>query len=158
MKIITGDVFKAKCQYLMHVANLFHTWGAGFVVPLKKLYPEAFEADKQTKKGDGHKLGYYSSAVVNNGQLNIINLYAQTGIGNNGDPLNRNLQYDFLYDSVYRLCKEISLNDTKESIVIACPKIGCGLGGGTWSIIQAILQAIELDFPRIEFHVYVLPE
>ena len=156
MTTIKADIFTGEYDYLIHVCNLFHTWGGGFVVPLKKHYPEAYQADLSTPKGDSSKLGGYSSAVVKDGKLTVVNLYAQMGIGNDGDPLNRNLQYDFLYDAIYRLCSEIAEHDEKERVVIGVPYlIGCGLAGGVEKIVLAILYDIECKFlPKIEFCLY----
>lgn len=158
MKTIEKDIFDGEYDYLIHCCNLYHTWGSGFVVPLKKKWPEAFQADLDTPRGEPNKLGYFSVAVVNHGKTMIINLYAQKGIGNNGDPLSRNASYDALYDSVYRLCKDISANDAKEKVSIAVPYLICaGLAGGKESIVLAILEEIEKTFPKVEFHLYKLP-
>jgi hypothetical protein len=157
MKTIEADIFTGEYDYLVHVANLFHTWGGGFVVPLKKKYPDAYQADLATPKGESNKLGCYSSAVVNDGKLIVVNLYAQMGIGNDGNPLNRNLQYDFLYDCLYRLCEQITEEEEKEKVIIGVPSlIGCGRAGGSERIVLAILADIEEKFPKVEFNVYKL--
>lgn len=158
MKTIIGDIFDGEMDYLIHCANLFHTWEAGFVLPLRKLYLEAYLADKASPKGDSLKLGLYSYAVVKGGKMTVVNLYAQMGIGNDGDPLNRNLQYDFLFDALYRLCAQIQENDTKDKVVIGSPEIGCGLAGGRIRIVSAIFEELESMFPKIEFHLYKLPQ
>jgi O-acetyl-ADP-ribose deacetylase (regulator of RNase III) len=64
IEYIKGDIFKGKWDVLCHCANLYHTWGAGIVLPLKKLYPEAFQADLKTKYGDKVKLGKFSHADI----------------------------------------------------------------------------------------------
>jgi hypothetical protein len=159
MKTIEQDIFEGTYDYLIHCCNLYHTWGGGFVVPLRKKYPEAFEADLATEYGSANKFGGYSFAVVNEGKTIVVNLYAQWGVGNNGDPLKRNAKYDALYDSIYRLCQDLVKNDTKDKVTIAVPYlICCGLAGGKEEIVLAILQSIENTFPKVEFNLYKLPE
>lgn len=151
MKHIKQDIFEGWWDILVHVCNLYHMWGAGIVVPIKKRFPEAYQADLESPKGDIQKLGYYSCADI--GKVKIVNLYAQRGIGNDGSPLNRNLLYDKLYDALYRLCLTIH-----QPTVIGVPDmIGCGLAGGKREIVLAILQSLEYDFPDIEFHIFTKP-
>lgn len=157
MRIVEADLFSGEMDVICHCANLHGVWGAGFVLPLKKRYPEAYQADLATLKGDNSKLGFYSSAVVNGGKLTIVNLYAQMGIGNDGNPLNRNAQYDFLFDALYRLCSDISEKAEKEKTIIGCPEICCGLAGGRPRIVYAIIEEVEKMFPKVEFHLYKLP-
>jgi hypothetical protein len=40
---------------------------------------------------------------------------------------------------------------------IAMPRIGCGLDGLDWGLVEAMLRRILLDTPRIAFEVYVPP-
>jgi len=157
MKIINGDIFKGEWDALGHCCNLFHTWGAGIVVPIKKLYPEAYVADLATSKNSQNKLGDFSFADVK--QKRIYNLYGQVGIGNDNKPLNRNCQYDFIFNALYRACDHIVANPIVEGekTIFALPAIGCGLAGGRLSIIEAIIQEVEKDFVEfVEFNLYKL--
>ena len=157
MKIINGDIFKGEWDAFGHCCNLFHTWGAGIVIPIKKLYPEAYKSDCETESGDLSKLGSFTYADC--GAKRIYNLYGQVGIGNDGKPLNRNCQYDFIFDALYKACEDIIYNPIIEDgkTIFALPAIGCGLAGGSLSIIEAIIQEVEKDFAEhIEFHLYKL--
>lgn len=152
MKIIKQDVFDGEWDILVHVCNLYHKWGAGIVIPIGKLYPEAYRADLETSYGDETKLGSFSYASIGEGKK-IVNLYAQISIGNNGDPLNRNLRYDALYDALYRLCKLVS----KPTIIGVPDMIGCGLAGGRREIVLAILGDLEHYFHNVNFHIFQKP-
>jgi hypothetical protein len=157
MKEIKGNLFDGEYDYLAHCANTYCTFGAGVAKQIKKRYPEAYEADLATKDLGDNKLGFYSQATVNGGKLTIVNLYGQIGIGNDGDPLNRNAQYDLLFDALYRFATEIANEQPNEKIVIGVPDmLACGLAGGNRRIVIAILLTIEEMFPHIEFHVYSL--
>ena len=156
MKQINGDIFKGDWNGICHVANCFHTWGGGFVIPLKRLYPSAYQADLQTEKGY-KKLGTFSFAEVSD-KHTIFNLYGQVGIGNDGDPLNRNCRYDYIFNSVYRVCQFIDqkYNPTEESpYTLAFPYlIGCGLAGGSIKIVESVLEDVEKRFRNINFVTY----
>jgi len=156
MKEIKGNLFDGEYDYLAHCANTYCTFGAGVAKQIKKRYPEAYEADLATKDLGDNKLGSYSKARSHDGKLVIVNLYGQIGIGNDGDPLNRNVQYDLLFDALYRLAVKVTKVRPNQKIVIGVPKLGAGLAGGSWRIIEAILLTIEEMFPEVEFHVYTL--
>jgi O-acetyl-ADP-ribose deacetylase (regulator of RNase III) len=149
MKIINQNIFQGKWDVLIHCCNIYRTFGAGIAKTIKNFYPEAYQADLATAHGDPEKMGHFSFAQIED-QV-IVNLYAQQGIGNDGNPLNRNCLYDKLYDSLYRFCSTIN-----KPTIIAAPKLGSGLAGGDWRIIQSILESIENEFANVEFHVYYL--
>jgi O-acetyl-ADP-ribose deacetylase (regulator of RNase III) len=154
MKEIKGNLFDGEYDILAHCANAYCTFGAGVAKQIKQRYPEAYEADLATKDLKDSKLGFYSVTDVNDGKLTIVNIYGQIGIGNDGDPLNRNVQYDLLFDAFYRLAVKITKTRPTENVVIGVPMLGCGLAGGVWRIVEAILLTIEEMFPHIQFHVY----
>ena len=61
MKRIEGDLIqKAKdgeFDLIVHGCNCFCTMGAGIAKQIKKNFPQAFEEDLKTEKGDHGKLG-----------------------------------------------------------------------------------------------------
>jgi len=157
MKEIKGNLFDGEYDILAHCANSYCTFGAGVARQIKDRYPQAFTADLATKGLGDNKLGTYSQAVVNGGKLTIVNIYGQVGIGNDGDPLNRNAQYDLLFDALCLLAIRETKARPNQKIVIGVPDMmGCGLAGGSRRIVVAILLTIEEMFPDIEFHVYSL--
>ena len=52
---------------VIHGCNCFNTTGAGVAKQIKLQYPEAYQADKLTIKGDKGKLGSYTQAETNRG-------------------------------------------------------------------------------------------
>jgi hypothetical protein len=88
----------------------------------------------------------------------VHNLYGQVGIGNDSDPLNRNCQYDKIFDAMYLACQHLVSNSIviDRNHVLAMPMIGCGLAGGKWPVVRGIVEAIAMDFRDIDFHIYQL--
>lgn len=158
MITIKGDLFEGEWCGMCHIANCFHIWGAGIVVPLKKRYPSAYDADLQTETNYG-KLGQFSFAKQLDNRI-VFNLYAQKGVGNDKRPLNRNCLYDKVFDCVFRVCEfiEATQNPTQDRpFILAFPHmIGCGLAGGSVDIVESILKDVESRFAHIHFVVYKL--
>ena len=66
MKTIKGDLvklaIKGEFDLIIHGCNCFCTMGAGIAKTIKQKFPEAYEADLKTEKGDKAKLGTISWA------------------------------------------------------------------------------------------------
>lgn len=149
MKKIQGDLLKlalaGKFDVLIHGCNCQCTMGAGIAKSIKTLFPEAYEADCQTKKGDREKLGTISQASVVRGgiKLTIVNAYTQfhwRGTGVKAD-------YDAIRSAMQVIKREYSGHR------IGYPLIGAGLASGDWSVIEEIIK-VELageDHTLVEY-------
>lgn len=110
--------------------------GAGIAHSIQTQFPEAYAADLLTTKGDRNKLGYFSTATVqeNGNNITIVNGYTQ--FQHSGAlPL---VDYDAVKNLFRRIKKEFSGKR------IGYPKIGAGLAGGDWDKIERIINT-ELD-------------
>jgi len=151
MRYKTGDLFQdidnlIKGQTVLlipHVCNNVHKWGAGFVVPLGKRFPESVAAFFQ-KKDD--KLGVVQFVKDENLPIIICNMYAQKGLVEQnlgGGKKSIPLQYLDLQACMFQVkqyAEEIAQNG--KSVQIACPKFGSGLAMGDWSIIENMIMRI----------------
>jgi hypothetical protein len=150
MKIVTGDWFVGNWEVGVHVANLYHTFGSGIARSILQKFPKVYDKDIETPYGDENKLGTYSSCVIDDGRR-ICNLYAMERIGNNGNPLNRNLKYDHFYDGFYKICSDAAEQNRK---IIGVPYlIGCCRAGGNWNIVNQIMMEIVTEFD-LELRIY----
>lgn len=133
MNIIKGDLLQladdGTFDVIIHGCNCFNTMGAGIALQIKNKYPSAYEADKNTIKGDKDKLGNYTSAKV--GDLTIVNAYTQYRPGLN--DLTEN------YSAIHNVMKKIAVDFQGKRIGL--PFIGAGLAGGDWNIIKDIISA-----------------
>lgn len=153
----TGDLFNdieslikgQKVLLIPHVCNNVHKWGAGFVVPLGKRFPEAVAAFFQ-KKDD--KLGVVQFVQDENLPIIICNMFAQRGIAEKQVGICRSipLQYLELQTCMFRVKKYVEeLVENGKSVQIACPKFGSGLAGGDWTIIESMIVRIWENIPVI---------
>lgn len=133
IKYIDGDLLKLSGDFdvIGHCANCYHSMGSGIAPQIKSKFPEAYKVDCDTKKGDLGKLGTISYTTGTTPI--VVNLYGQFDYtGRRSGQMD--LDYAALRSSL-RLMKEKYTGKR-----IGLPKIGAGLAGGDWSIIEKIIE------------------
>jgi len=133
---------------IIHVCNDVGAWGAGFVLAISKRWPEPEKAFRASKY---HGLGDCQPVFVGPG-LWVINMYAQGGI-RRLDDLSIPLRYDALVQCLRNIHDWAVFGEVAS---IHMPRIGCGLAGGSWRIVEAIIQEY-LCCSALEVYVYDLP-
>lgn len=148
---VHGDLLESDCDIIAHGCNCFHSFGAGIAKQILDKYPEAFEADLKSKRGDPMKLGLFTQTLSKDGTVSIFNLYTQFKYGY--PP--RQVNYEAIHHSLYKM-RESLLDihvDFFKDVKIGMPKIGCGLAGGDWNIVARMIEDV---FHDKEVFVYVL--
>lgn len=147
MRTVKGDLIQralcAEFDVIIHGCNCMCTMGAGIAKSIKREFPEAYEADRQTEAGSKDKLGSFSYASVERAghTITIVNAYTQYHWRGRGVRVN----YEALRSVMQQVKTEFS------GLRIGYPKIGAGLARGDWTIISKIIDE-ELDG---EDHVFV---
>lgn len=146
MKIVKGDILSGIKQgdrvAILHGCNCFHTMGSGIAKYLVDKYPSILEVDKKTKYGNKIKLGGFSKAEQDDGVV-IYNCYTQFNYGKG-----KHVEYTAVCDALYDVKMDITYNYGLD-IDIRAPKIGCGLGGGSWKLVKLIFEAV---FPQVTIY------
>lgn len=149
MNELKGDLISkasiGQFDVIVHGCNCFNTMGAGIAKQIRDQFPEAYEADCKTKKGDSSKLGTYTSVNIQGLNLitnephtfTIINAYTQYN-HKLLPPPHANIDYDALR-SVFKKIKQDFAGKR-----IGYPQIGAGLARGDWNKISIIIDE-ELD-------------
>jgi O-acetyl-ADP-ribose deacetylase (regulator of RNase III) len=140
IEYIKTDIIKFADEFdspfvLIHGCNCFNTMGAGVGKAVADKWPVVKVADDITNKGDVMKLSDFSSAGIINskGQRGtIINLYTQYNYGTN----ERHVDYGAIVSGMNLVYNCTNWRD----VTFIMPKIGSGLGGGDWSIIERIIK------------------
>ena len=121
---------------IAHSCNCRMIMGGGIAKQIKNRYPQAYEADvkficdEYDEEGQfKYALGNYSKAVIEikflpNNKATIYNLYTQASIGGDSRQVN--------YEKFWQALKNMH-------------GISCGLAGGNWGIIKAMIEDIFLD-------------
>ncbi len=150
--------------HIAHQANCFHTMGAGIAPQIKKAFPAAWQADcETTERGDPTKMGTYSKGthIMNglpefNRHIVVYNIYGQYGADYKGLTYGTkywalanglNLMYEDILDDI-SIAHEVPIR-------VGLPKLGCGLAGGDWAVVEAIIENVFTD---IDVTIYVLTE
>ena len=129
---------------IAHCANTKNVMGSGIALQIKEEYPLAYEADTEAAKAGKNQLGQFSVASLPNGKK-IVNVYAQGDFGMD----KRQLDYEAFYiafEELHRLLLEAK--EKGRTHVLGIPKnIGCFRAGGSWRVVNAMLEEIFLDSP-----------
>lgn len=132
---------------IVHGCNCFHVMGAGLAKQIKERYPAVYAADCIfTKKGDRGKLGKYTWKQVQGPtgwNFVIVNAYTQYNYGRR----EQYTDYDAVRSVFHIMSKQFA------TCVIGYPKIGAGLAGGDWNIIQ---QIINEELQGVKHHLVTL--
>ena len=106
----------------------------------KIVVDKALKADNATKVGDPNKLGTFSIATGKDNKI-IYNLYGQYNFGNQV----RQTHYEGFYRALDSIHNDIV---AKKLTHASLPfNIGCGLAGGSWRIVLAIIEEVWNDSP-----------
>lgn len=147
MNKVKGDLIKmaidGQFDVIIHGCNCFCTMGAGIAKNIKKQFPEAYQKDLKTAKGEKSKLGEISWVKTMNESLIVVNGYTQFNWKGNGRKVD--------YEAIRQVFKKVKENFT--GLKIGYPAIGAGLAGGDWEIISEIIEE-ELkgeDYTFVEY-------
>lgn len=146
---LKGDATKPQGEghkIIVHVVNDHGTWGKGFVLALSRLWklPES-----RYKKWAGGKLIDNPPFIINSpfelgevqfvkveDNITVANMLAQEGYKSKANPV------AVKYDALERCLKMVSYIAILKDASLHMPKIGCGLGGGSWDKVESIIQNI----------------
>jgi len=128
--------------------NCFHKMYAGIAPLIANKWPEVRDVDNATVFGDISKLGHFSVAqIINNGLPSAIyNLYGQFNPG-------PDTRYESLDMALTGMATMLAYD--KDAIKIGFPKLGCGIGGGDWKIIEGFIKTIFVN-QGFDVTIYVL--
>lgn len=138
---------------IAHSCNTRNIMGGGIALQIKNRYPQAYEADteayNQEYDKDGqyvHWLGKYSKAQIEskflpNNKGRIYNLYTQASVGRD----ERQVSYEVFWRALKNMQEDLLFiqHETGEPQVLGLPHgISCGLAGGNWGIIEAMIRDV----------------
>jgi len=144
-----GSLLDAKEPYIGHGANCRCVMGAGVALQLRNRWPAIFSADCAHGTFDPlrHVPGNFSYAVDCDGKI-VINLYTQMDLG-------KCARTKWIEESLTAAYTHFS-NFGKNSVSLALPRIGCGIGGLRWpDVEQSILRVLD-GCPLMEITIYDL--
>ena len=163
LKYKTGDATNPEedgHKYIIHVTNTVGGFGAGFVLALKKKWPETEwyyrKAISECVENKTNPLGKIYSVPVET-DITVVHMMAQVFLnvrydkdGNKTIPLS----YEALETCLDKVC-ELVLS-SKEKACITAPRFGSGLAGASWERVEKLITKCLVD-NGVDVTIYDLP-
>lgn len=127
---------------IVHVTNDVGAWGRGFVLALERRWP-GMGARWRLR---GQRLGDMAIEEAES-QLFVAHCCAQRGLRSALNPVPLD------YTALRRCLRGVANIAHVEGWTLAMPRIGCGLAGGAWSRVEAIIQE---ELRNVRVHVFDL--
>lgn len=138
-----GDLLEAPEDIIAHGCNAVGGFGSGVAGQIAKKYPEAKYSYKNEHEYGSLQLGYIDVVTIRENlkvQKRIINCVTQQ------EYLPRGIchaNYDAINECMLKVKRYAK---AMGNLSIAIPKIGCGLAGGDWQIVEKILEVVFYDY------------
>jgi O-acetyl-ADP-ribose deacetylase (regulator of RNase III) len=142
---VKGNLLDSNCDYICHQVNCQGVMGSGIARQIRERWPRVYTGYvrfcEREEKGDSESL--LGRVFFTNGTFTqeehsgktVANMFSQSNYGYDGA---RYTSY-----SAFRDCLIVIRNRVPTNKTIGFPKnIGCGLGGGNWNIVRALIEEI----------------
>lgn len=114
---------------IAHVCNNLGAWGAGFTKSLSERWPTA---EEHYRRQQLLILGRNHFVRVGVGPQYVCSMIAQDGLGVDRRRLS--------YDALATCLKSLAESTAEVGAEVQMPRIGAGLAGGEWSIIETMIE------------------
>lgn len=163
---VTGDAtapYGSGVRFIAHVCNDEGGWGRGFVLALSRRSNKPMKAYRTWSQdgvweGAQFELGQIQTVGFDDPSTLVVNMIAQHGIRHSSaEP--PAIDYKALRGCFIQLGDETTRWHEGSGIVptIHMPRIGCGLGGGDWAVVEEAILASLVDIYGLSVTVYDLP-
>lgn len=139
-------------KVIVHVCNDIGKWGAGFVLALSKKWKEPENSYKRWFASSSEFLLGQVQFVQVEEDIFVANLIGQAGIRN---VITKNHTPPVRYDAIEQGLVKIADFAQDNAASVHMPRIGCGLAGGDWTMVEAIIYR-TLVLQEILVNVYDL--
>lgn len=152
---LKGDATKPRPDGFRVLAQVVNdrarSWGAGFPVAVKRKWPSSQEDFTKLVQAEKAQLTLGNVIEIQlEPNLLLASLVCQHGYGPSPTPRIR-------YGAMERCLRRVSEIAHERNASVHMPRIGCGLAGGSWSVIGQIIDEI-LCGSDLKVFIYDLPE
>lgn len=152
IKYLKGDATAPQVEgnkIIVHICNDLGGWGKGFVLAVSRKWPEPEKAYREWYKDRSkNDFGLGAAQLIQvSEELFIGNMIAQQGLKKINDVA------PIRYEAVSACLSSIAVEAKRINASIHMPRIGCGLAGGKWEVIEPIIIK-TLSSKDIEVYVY----
>lgn len=139
IKYVQGDLFDASEQVIAHGCNCSGGFGSGVAGIIARKYPGVRNAYMDKFHDSGWKLGEIQPVFSITADKYIVNCATQQAY------LPRGVCHAD-YEAIATAMLSVKEFAQQKGLSIAIPKIGAGLAGGDWNIIENILETVFSDY------------
>ena len=155
-------------KIIVHCCNNVGAWGAGFVMALSARWskPEEYYRWWATRDLDGYHYNPFELGQVQYVQVEstfepgigskLEHIWVANLIGQNGTRSFKNPR-PVDYGAISKGLKDVAEKAVSVGASVHMPRIGCGLAGGDWNVVEYIIEHSMLFFyPDLSITVYDL--
>lgn len=146
LNYVNGNVLDTERTVIAHGVNCFGGFGAGVAGQIAKKWPIVKDKYLEKHTSQGWVLGDVQYCTIPRERRFVANLATQERYG-------RMPKQYVDYQGVRAALRWLFQDAELWGWDIAMPKIGCGLGGGDWDMIQGIILE-ELADKQIDVSIY----
>lgn len=146
LTIYREDLFKTDRRIIGHGVNCSGAFAAGIAGQVAKRFPEVKRQYLRKKDATGWNPGDVQFVLTASGRI-VVNMATQKTYGRAGTHV--------LYHAVRDCLGQLLDFCVAERQGVAIPRVGCGLGGGKWEVVEGILREL-LETRDVEVDVYAL--
>lgn len=143
-----GNLLESPLKIIAHGCNAHGVMGSGIARQIRAKWPNVFEVYELRHKTFGLELGEVIPVATLDGRI-VLNCITQSNYGRTGGQ--------FVDYSAIEQCFEL-INEKApdwEATEIGMPRIGAGLGGGDWAMIESIIIKTSKTYTPIVYDFYV---
>lgn len=149
-----GDLTLSNCNIIAHQANCQKTMGSGIADTIRKMIPEAYQADLDFPYSSKERLGKCSFGKSVKHRKYVFNLYGQEFYGRKAIVYTK---YPALRTAMEMMMEEINKiveQYPKFEPIIGVPyKMGCDRAGGDWNEVEKIIKETSEKYNR-DIYIY----
>ena len=138
IKFLKGDATLPQGEgpkFIIHICNDVGAWGKGFVLAISKRWPEP---EREYRNWYATRVVSFSLGMIQTvqvePQLHVVNMIAQSGL-----RWTNKTQPPIRYDALETCLKQVANRAKALNASVHMPRIGCGLAGGKWNLIEPII-------------------
>lgn len=141
-----GNLFSTNAHIIAHGCNCRGGFGSGVAGQIARLFPLARKSYIYKFRKEGWTLGEVQLVELHPDRI-IANMATQDTFGGPGVHVD--------YEAVYDCFNTLLCFAQEANMDVAIPKIGAGLAGGDWAIIETIIRDLLVNY-RVNVECYSL--
>lgn len=145
----TGNLLTADVDFICHQVNCQGRMASGIAKGIREKWPEVYAAYMDWHKANGHTIYNNILIVPVENNQSVVNMASQYSYGYDGK---RYTSYDAFWECLNRIAQTVP----KRSKIGFPYRIGCGLGGANWPVIETMIyMVLGKDF---DVYIYCLED